>query len=93
MTIRRKVIALFLICLTLGDPMSKLRFAVLVFAIGFSGFALAQTADQRGACKADYDKYCAGTMPGGGRIVACLNKQHDQLTDACRKVLDSRKKK
>jgi hypothetical protein len=72
--------------------MSKLRFAVLVFAIGFSGTVLAQTTDQRGACKADYDKYCAGTMPGGGRVVACLNKQRDQLSDACRKVLDSRKK-
>ena len=71
--------------------MSKLRFALFVFAIGATGQAVAQTADQRGACKADYDKYCAGTMPGGGRVVACLNKQHDQLSDACRKVLDSRK--
>ena len=72
--------------------MSKLRFAVLVFAIGTSGSAFAQATDQRGACKADYDKYCAGTMPGGGRVVACLNKQHDQLSAACQKVLDSRKK-
>jgi hypothetical protein len=72
--------------------MSKLRFAVFVFAIGASGSALAQTTDQRGACKADYDKYCVGTMPGGGRVVACLNKQHDQLSAACQKVLDSRKK-
>jgi Cysteine rich repeat len=72
--------------------MSKLRFAVLVFAIGCSESAFAQTADQRGACKADYEKYCAGTMPGGGRVVACLNKQHDQLSAACQKVLDSRKK-
>ena len=73
--------------------MSKLRFAVLAFAIGTSGSAFAQATDQRGACKADYDKYCAGTMPGGGRVVACLNKQHDQLSAACQKVLDSRKKK
>jgi hypothetical protein len=73
--------------------MSKLRFALLVLAIGSSGHAVAQTADKRGACKADYDKYCAGTMPGGGRVVACLNKQHDQLSDACRKVLDSRKQR
>jgi Cysteine rich repeat len=72
--------------------MSKLRFAVLVFAIGTSGSALAQATDQRGSCKADYDKYCAGTTPGGGRVVACLNKQHDQLSAACQKVLDSRKK-
>jgi Cysteine rich repeat len=74
--------------------MPKLRFAVIAFAIGFSttAFAQALTAEQRTACKADYDKYCTGTMPGGGRIIACLNKQHDQLSDACKKVLDARKK-
>ena len=72
--------------------MSKLRFAVLALAIGCSGPAVAQTTDQRGACKADYDKYCAGTLPGGGRVVACLNKQQNQLSDACKKVLASRKK-
>ena len=71
--------------------MSKLRFAVLVLAIGCSGSAIAQTTDQRGACKADYDKYCAGTPPGGGRVVACLNKQQHQLSDTCKKVLASRK--
>jgi hypothetical protein len=71
--------------------MSKLRFAVLALAIACSGSAGAQTADQRGACKADYDKYCAGTLPGGGRVVACLNKQQHQLSDACKKVLASRK--
>ena len=72
--------------------MSNLRFIVLVFAIGCSGSAFAQTGDGRGACKADYDKYCAGTPPGGG-IVACLNKQLPQLSDSCRKVLASRKKR
>ena len=71
--------------------MSKLRLALLVFVIGSSGHAVAQTTDQRGACKADYDKYCAGTLPGGGRVVACLNKQQHQLSDACKKVLASRK--
>ena len=51
------------------------------------------TADQRGACKADYEKFlCAGTAPGGGRIIGCLNKQYDQLSDTCKKALDSRKK-
>ena len=74
--------------------MSTLRLAIIVCAIGFSGAALAQTptADQRGACKADYDKYCAGTPPGGGRVVACLTKQQSQLSDACKQVLASRKK-
>jgi hypothetical protein len=71
--------------------MSKLRFVVLMFVIGCSGSAFAQTTDQRGACKADYDKYCAGTLPGGGRVVACLTKQQNQLSDACKKVLANRK--
>jgi hypothetical protein len=72
--------------------MSKLRFAVLALAIGCSGSAFAQTTDPRGACKAEYDKYCAGTLPGGGRVVACLNKQQNRLSDACKEVLANRKK-
>jgi Cysteine rich repeat len=75
--------------------MSKLHFAVLAVLAGVSAStsALAQTptAAQRAACKPDFDKYCAGTMPGGGRILACLNKQRDQLSDACKKALDANK--
>ena len=75
--------------------MSKLHIAVLVLATGFSSAALAQTltAQQRTACKADYEKYCSGTTPGGGRIIACLDKQRDALSGACRKVLDAQMKK
>jgi hypothetical protein len=75
--------------------MSKLHIAILVLATGFSSAALAQilTAAQRTACKADYEKYCSGTTPGGGRIIACLDKQHDALSGACRKVLDAQKQK
>ena len=74
--------------------MSTLRFAIIVCAIGFSGAALAQTAgaDQRGACKSDYEKFCAGIAPGAGRIVPCLNQQRNQLSDTCKKALDSQKK-
>jgi hypothetical protein len=50
------------------------------------------TAAQRAACKGDYDKFCKGAMPGGGRVLACLNKQHDQLSTACREVVDAQKK-
>jgi hypothetical protein len=74
--------------------MSKLSFAVVTIVFGFSTAALAQelTAAERTACKADYEKYCTGTVPGGGRIIACLNKQYGQLADACKKVLDAQKK-
>jgi Cysteine rich repeat len=70
------------------------RFVVLALVLGFSTTAFSQdmTDAQRAACKADYDKYCKGTMPGGGRIIACLAKQHDQLADACKKVVDAQKK-
>jgi hypothetical protein len=72
--------------------MLKPSFAAIVLVVSFSGAALAQSTDQRGACKADYDKFCAGIAPGGGRIVACLNGKRDQLSDACKAALDSRKK-
>ncbi|MCP3469462.1 cysteine rich repeat-containing protein [Bradyrhizobium sp. CCGUVB1N3] len=71
--------------------MSKLNFAAIAVAVALSGPALAQSSDQRGACKADYDKFCAGIAPGGG-IVACLNGKRDQLSASCKKALDSRKK-
>jgi hypothetical protein len=74
--------------------MARLCFVVLALASGFSTAALAQalTAEQRAACQADYNKYCQGTMPGGGRIIACLNKQRDQISDACKKILDAQQK-
>ena len=74
--------------------MTRLSIAVAVLATGFSATAFAQnlTAEQRAACKPDFDKYCTGTIPGGGRIIACLNKQHDALSDACKKVLDAQRK-
>ncbi|MBR0735612.1 hypothetical protein JQ581_01625 [Bradyrhizobium liaoningense] len=72
--------------------MSKLSFVAIVLVIAFSGGASAQSSDPRGACKADYDKFCAGIAPGGG-IVACLNGKRDQLSATCKAALDNRKKK
>ena len=57
--------------------------------------AIAQelTAAQRDACMGDYEKYCKGVVPGGGRIIACLAKESDKITPACRKVLADAQKK
>jgi hypothetical protein len=73
--------------------MYKICFVIVAFALGFSNAAFSQalSAEQRAACGGDYNKYCKGTMPGGGRIIACLNKQRDQISDACKKVLDAQK--
>ncbi|QOG19621.1 MULTISPECIES: cysteine rich repeat-containing protein [Bradyrhizobium] len=72
--------------------MSKLSFAAIVLAVAFSGVASAQSSDPRGACKADYDKFCAGIAPGGGKVIACLEAKRDQLSATCKAALDSRKK-
>ncbi len=68
-------------------------FVSLTLVLGCSA-SLAQdfTPEQRAVCKGDYDKFCTGTIPGGGRVLACLMKQHDQLSDACKKVVDAQKK-
>jgi hypothetical protein len=49
------------------------------------------TPEQRAACQADYDKFCVGMIPGEGRIVACLRRQYDQLSESCKKLLDANK--
>ena len=65
--------------------------AALLFATG--AFAQELTAAQRDACMGDYEKFCKGTVPGGGRIIACLAKESDKLTPACKKVLADAQKK
>jgi Cysteine rich repeat len=58
-----------------------------------AAFAQELTSAQRDACMGDYQKYCKGTKPGGGRIIACLSGAGDKLTPACKKVLAEAEKK
>lgn len=51
--------------------------------------AAAQTAAEREACQADYEKFCAGVQQGGGRIMQCLSKHLDQLTPECKSVVEA----
>jgi hypothetical protein len=73
--------------------MRKLSLTVAAFVVGLAASAQAQnlTAEQRAACQGDYSRYCKGVKPGGGRIIACLNKQGDKISEACRKVLAAQK--
>jgi hypothetical protein len=73
--------------------MRTIVFAGFLTLVSFAP-ALAQdfTAEQRAACKGDYNKFCKGTMPGGGRVLACLNKQRAELSEACKKVVDAQNK-
>jgi hypothetical protein len=58
-----------------------------------TAFAQEMTAEQRSACMGDYEKFCKGVAPGGGRIIACLAKESDKITPACKKVLTAAEKK
>jgi Cysteine rich repeat len=72
-----------------------LRITIVTAVLMFTSAATAQqlTAAQRDACGGDFGKFCKGTTPGGGRIIACLAAHSDQLTPACQKVLAAAQKK
>jgi hypothetical protein len=67
--------------------------ATALLCISQAGFAQELTAEQRSACMGDYEKFCKGVTPGGGRIIACLAKESDKITPACKKVLAEAEKK
>jgi hypothetical protein len=68
---------------------SCLLLSLTVFSVSF---AVAQAGGQpsvaalRAACADDAQKLCAGVQPGGGRIVACLKKHQDALSDRCKQA-------
>lgn len=72
-----------------------IRAALIASLLCISGTAFAQelTSEQRSACMGDYEKFCKGVAPGGGRIIACLSKSSNKLTAECRKVLTAAEKK
>ena len=67
--------------------------ATVLLCMSQISFAQELTAEQRSACMGDYEKYCKGVAPGGGRIIACLAKESDKLAPACKKVLAAAEKK
>ena len=66
--------------------------AAALLSISPAAFAQELTAAQRDACMGDFEKYCKSVVPGGGRIIACLAKESDKLTPACKKVLEAAEK-
>jgi hypothetical protein len=71
-----------------------MRRVIFAVALLFTLPAAAQTptAEQRAACGDDVKKLCAGVQPGGGRIIDCLSKQKDKVSEACKKAMGSQLK-
>ncbi len=73
----------------------KTTLIMAALALALAGAAAAQTgeggAGQRGlvrkACLPDIEQLCAGTEPGGGRLIQCLREHQDRLSEACRSAL------
>lgn len=62
--------------------------AVAFFLLSFSGTSQAQvaTAEQRAACTPDAFRLCAGEIPNIPAITACMRKNRENLSPACRAV-------
>lgn len=58
-----------------------------ILAAAMPGAANAQSQAMRQACREDYERLCAGTTPGGGRILACLQSHGDKLGSQCKEAL------
>lgn len=63
-----------------------LRSFAVAAALAFTGLA-AHAQGQGGVCKADAQKLCKDTKPGGGRVMACLKEHESELSPACKEQL------
>ena len=70
-----------------------IRITALTLALTFGACAAvsAQPEAPRNACTDDAAKLCPNVKPGEGRIIACLVKDKDKLTNACKQLLISMK--
>lgn len=45
------------------------------------------------ACAGDMEKFCKNVQPGGGRILKCLREHTQELSSACRQMVEKTKGK
>jgi hypothetical protein len=62
----------------------------LSLALSSAGLALAEpgTPAQRRACTPDVYRLCAGEIPNVRAITACLRRQKENLSEACKAVFE-----
>ena len=69
-------------------PISRYSAAVVLVLIAgvTDGTALEGTAQQREACAPDVFRLCKPEVPDVDKIVACMERQQENLSPACRVV-------
>lgn len=81
--------------------LSSIRFrALAALAVGSAALPVASHAQtqippqMRGeamalmqVCRGDYDRLCASVVPGGGRILACLQDHAGQISSGCAQAM------
>ena len=63
------------------------------FLAGFVSAVQAQEPIQRGACKADVEKFCKDVKKGGGRIIKCMRQHEKELSQACKDEIAAAREK
>ncbi|MGX1306187.1 hypothetical protein AB7M35_000907 [Amorphus suaedae] len=66
--------------------MKPIVFALSILLAG-SAFAAAQAESPRKACAADAQKLCASAIPNQQKVLACLEANKPQLSQACQTAL------
>jgi hypothetical protein len=64
-----------------------LGLSFVLFSVG-SAFAEPGTPAQRKACTPDVYRLCAGEIPNVRAITACLRRQKENLSEACKAVFE-----
>ncbi len=64
---------------------------ILLVAVTPSACAAAPPSEwqQRLACTGDAFRLCAADIPDRAKIRACMAREHDRLSDGCRRVFDA----
>lgn len=67
--------------------MTFTRATIILGLLAIAAPAYAETQADRDACRPDVFRLCMSEVPNVDRIVACLNRNTDQLNPTCRKVM------
>ena len=61
----------------------------VVILVGAAGMAAAQAPDVQQACTPDAQNLCADEIPDRERVYGCLVKKVNQLSPACKKIINA----